>query len=234
MPAPALIARRRGNTSTAMIEDALVRLDAARARLASRRLPWSLLPTMSENKPGSRTGSIVLGRTERAVLDAFIGGKIGQRHVSLTVAVPLGSFVLRVQHRRNVRTAEIPDIGRRTIDAIRTTFDDAERILRASLDPDAEDRFAVVPAMIRNPTVRAVEMPTSWDGARYACSCGAMHAEGMPPLPEAYDVVVEPNDDFAVHDIRIEGSRIPIVAKDALSRLRDLATLERLRIKDAR
>lgn len=234
MPAPSMIARRCGGTSIAMIEDALVRLDAARARIDARRLPWSLVPTIRENTPASRIGSIVLGRTERAVLNAFIGGKIGRRHLSLTATVPLGSFVLRVQHRQNVRAAEIPDLGRRTIDAIRTTFDHAERILRASLDPDAEDRFAVIPTMIGDPTLRSVEMPTSWDDARCACSCGSMHAQGMPTLPEGYDVVVEPNDDFAVYDIRTNGAQVPVVPRDALSRLRDLATLERLRIKDAR
>lgn len=61
-----------------------------------------------------------------------------------------------------------------------------------------------------------------------------MHAQGMPTLPEGYDVVVEPNDDFPVYDIRTTGAQVPVVPRDALSRLRDLATLERLRIKDAR
>jgi len=232
MPAPRLIARRCDDTSTAIMEDALVRLDAARARLASRRLPWTLVPTRRSISPESRLGSIALGRTQRAVLDVFVAGRMDDRHLSLTVAVPLDSLVLRVQHRQTIEPRPIPDLGGRTIDAVHAVLDHGERALLAALDPDAEDRFAVIPAMIADTTVTAIDMPTAWMRSKAVCSCGSDHHGAVPELPEAYRVTVERHDPFNVYEIRTEAVRIPITRGDAVARLRDLATLERLRIKD--
>lgn len=236
MADPLIIATLIDGTSRDQAEDALARLDAARALLASVPRLWRLLPTRWQNSQtigatkATRTESMMTSRTTRAVLDTVVADFGMGTACAVTAAVPLPGATLRIQHRGRTTIETHPELPRVTIDAVRAVLDHATEVLTAALHPEAPLRMDALPARFSDHAHVAaeVEMPTRWNPARMLCSCGSEHVDGIPVLPHAYDVFVKEHEGFGVFEIATRTTILPTRHGNAVSRLRAEAALARI------